>query len=520
MRRVALERACEHLLSLQDGRLVAGRAADERDDGRRGHAAARVPRYPPAARDRALGRLDPLPAAPRRHLGQLPRRSRGPVHHDRGLLGAAPGRRLPRAAHMRAAAAFIRAQGGLEQARVFTHVWLALFGLWSWDHVPALPPEIILLPSWVPLNIYDFACWARQTIVALSLVKAHRPVRALRFDLDELRAAPWRPRDPPGARAPARAWLARPGPRVRRLRAAAVRAPAPARAGARRALDRAPPGGGRLLGRHPAAVGVLADGAAPLRLPARSPGHEARPRRARAVHDRGPRRPARVGAPAGPSRRLEACQSPVWDTALAIVALGDAGLSGEHPAIVRAAEWLLAEEVTGRGDWAVARPAADARRLGLRVRERQLPRRRRHRRGGARAARVARAADARHAANAAQDGAPSPATDGAHHGAVERAVQWVEGMQSRRRRLGRLRRRQHARAGARAAVPGLRRGDRRAERRRHRPRARDARRARPRRRPARRRGVAGCSTARSPTARGSAAGASTTCMGRGRPCRR
>src|SRR5271166_5763048 len=81
------------------------------------------------------------------------------------------------ATHMVAAARFIRAEGGLERTRVFTHVWLALFGLWSWERVPALPPEIMLLPRWAPLNVYDFACWARQTIVALSLVKAHRPVR-------------------------------------------------------------------------------------------------------------------------------------------------------------------------------------------------------------------------------------------------------------------------------------------------------------------------------------------------------
>src|ERR1700684_4545096 len=74
--------------------------------------------------------------------------------------------------HMRRAADFVRSEGGLERARVFTHLWLALFGLWSWDRVPALPPEVILLPSSVALNIYDFACWARQTIVALSLVKA------------------------------------------------------------------------------------------------------------------------------------------------------------------------------------------------------------------------------------------------------------------------------------------------------------------------------------------------------------
>jgi squalene-hopene/tetraprenyl-beta-curcumene cyclase len=63
-----------------------------------------------------------------------------------------------------------------------------------------------------------------------------------------------------------------------------------------------------------------------------------------------------VGAPRGPSRRLEACQSPVWDTALALIALSDAGLSSDHPALARAAHWLLGEEVTVPGDWSVARP--------------------------------------------------------------------------------------------------------------------------------------------------------------------
>src|ERR1700739_2486730 len=54
--------------------------------------------------------------------------------------------------HMRIAAEFIRGQGGIAAARVFTHLWLALFGMWSWDEVPALPVEIVLLPPRVPLN--------------------------------------------------------------------------------------------------------------------------------------------------------------------------------------------------------------------------------------------------------------------------------------------------------------------------------------------------------------------------------
>ena len=55
-------------------------------------------------------------------------------------------------------------------------------------------------------------------------------------------------------------------------------------------------------------------------------------------------------------RRLEACQSPVGDTALAIIALTDAGTSANDAAIVRAADWLLEQEVRTPGDWAVRRP--------------------------------------------------------------------------------------------------------------------------------------------------------------------
>jgi squalene-hopene/tetraprenyl-beta-curcumene cyclase len=58
----------------------------------------------------------------------------------------------------------------------------------------------------------------------------------------------------------------------------------------------------------------------------------------------------------GEFRWLEACQSPIWDTALAIIALTDAGLPPDHPALLKAADWLLAEQVTSRGDWAVRRP--------------------------------------------------------------------------------------------------------------------------------------------------------------------
>src|ERR1700761_5125186 len=71
----------------------------------------------------------------------------------------------PNEPHMAKAAEFVRGEGGVENSRVFTRIWFALCGLWPWDDCPELPPELMFFPSWAPLNIYDWACWARGTIV-------------------------------------------------------------------------------------------------------------------------------------------------------------------------------------------------------------------------------------------------------------------------------------------------------------------------------------------------------------------
>ncbi len=77
------------------------------------------------------------------------------------------------------AQAFILASGGLEKVRVFTRIYFALFGLFPWSAVPILPPELVLLPRWSPINIYSFASWARGTIVPLLVLFHHRPLFAL-----------------------------------------------------------------------------------------------------------------------------------------------------------------------------------------------------------------------------------------------------------------------------------------------------------------------------------------------------
>jgi squalene-hopene/tetraprenyl-beta-curcumene cyclase len=245
--------------------------------------------------------------------------------------------------HMRAAAEFVRESGGVEKARVFTHIWLAMFGAWPWERVPALPPEMVFLPSWFPLNVYDFACWARQTVVALAVVLPYRPQRPLPFGLEELHGAePWAP--PDGGSLTGRGLVAldrllhlygrRP---VRALREAAL-----ARA-ERWILERQEADGGWGGIQPPWVYSLIA-----LHLRGYPLDHP--------VMRRGLEGLESFTISEGGVRRLEACQSPVWDTALALIALDDAGVPSDHEAVARGAEWLLGEEIRCRGDWSVRVP--------------------------------------------------------------------------------------------------------------------------------------------------------------------
>ncbi|HWE33434.1 MAG TPA: squalene--hopene cyclase [Solirubrobacteraceae bacterium] len=250
----------------------------------------------------------------------------------------------PGAEHMRTAAALIRELGGLQKARVFTRIWMALFGLWDWEQLPVMPPEMVLLPSWAPLNIYKFACWARQTVVPLTIVFAHRPVRRLRFDLHELDGAePFV--SPAGETLTARglALLDRALHVYEHLPFHPLREQAMARA--ERWIIQRQEADGSWGGIQPPWVYsmiALHLRGYPLSHPVMQAGFTGLDRFTLDDRDRG--------------RRIEACQSPVWDTALATVALHDAGVPGDDPAMRAAGEWLLAEQVTCTGDWAVRRP--------------------------------------------------------------------------------------------------------------------------------------------------------------------
>ena len=262
----------------------------------------------------------------------------------------------PDASHMTRAAAWISERGGIAATRVFTRIWLALFSEWSWNDLPVIPPEVIYLPAWFPLNVYDWGCWARQTIVPLTIVSSLRPAHTLPFTLNELQPLPGHEASLAAATR-ADPWsvvfrgldraLHSYERRIRRLRpASAVRTAAMRRCAewiiARQERDGCwggiqPPWVYSMIALHLLGYGldhpVIGRGLAGL-----------------------DRFTIWEDTPDGRIRRLEACQSPVWDTILAITALADAGRPADDPALVRAGRWILDEEIRGPGDWQVRRP--------------------------------------------------------------------------------------------------------------------------------------------------------------------
>ena len=243
--------------------------------------------------------------------------------------------------HMRRAAKFARDAGGIEGSRVFTRIWLALVGQGSWDDLPVMPPALMFLPSRVPLNVYDWACWARQTIVPLTVLGSVRPVRELPVDLAELRSGVLPADD-------AKGW----GRAFNTLdRVLHVYERAPVRPLRRAALRRAADwiiarqeADGCWGGIQPPWVYSLMA----LNVLGYDLDHP--------VVKRGLDGLERFTIRDEKGRRLEACQSPVWDTVLAMNALGDAGAAPDDPALLRAGRWIVGEEVRGPGDWSVRRP--------------------------------------------------------------------------------------------------------------------------------------------------------------------
>ena len=253
---------------------------------------------------------------------------------------------------------FILRKGGVPKARIFTKIWLALFAQWDWKGTPIMPPELMLLPNWAPFNIYRFASWARATVVPMLVLLTQRPAKPIPPELaiDELYPLP---RDKTDYRVPRRShsWLSREqlflvGDKLLRLHEWLPWKPL--RGLALRRLERwvvehqeadgswggiQPPWVYSLLALHQ--LGYAND------HPVMAKGLD------------GFRHAWSKLSDDGESMRVQACLSPVWDTALAFLGLLDSGLPPDHPALQQATRWLLKEEITVKGDWAVRAPKAE-----------------------------------------------------------------------------------------------------------------------------------------------------------------
>jgi squalene-hopene/tetraprenyl-beta-curcumene cyclase len=247
----------------------------------------------------------------------------------------------PAADDMRRALDVIRKLGGLADARVFTKIWMALFGKYPWDGVPTMPPEIVYFPPWMPFNLYDFSCWARGTVGPLCVVIAHRPVRDLGVDIGEVinPGTAERMHDVPGT-----GWLWWVDKALKAYESLPFK---PGRAAANAKMiewvvERQEADGSWGGIQPPWVYSLIA-----LNLEGYAVDHP--------VMQKGLKGMERFAFCDETGWRFQACMSPVWDTAWAIRALYQAGLRADHPAMRKAVDWMLKEQIAADqwGDWQV-----------------------------------------------------------------------------------------------------------------------------------------------------------------------
>ncbi|MEP6801844.1 MAG: squalene--hopene cyclase [Acidobacteriota bacterium] len=252
----------------------------------------------------------------------------------------------PDAPHMARARGVIRALGGIAACNSFTRIYLSVFGQSDWADCPAVPPELVLLPDWLPFNLYRMSSWSRAIVVPLSILWAFKPLCPVPDSarIDELRLeAP--PAEGSRRRAPAR---------ERRWRRFFVlvdrglkfveRAPwKPFRERALRAAEawillRLEKSGG-LGAIFPPIVNTI--------LAMRCLGYPLDdPRLLSQIKEL-----ERLEIEEDETVRIQPCFSAVWDTALALLALRESGLAEDDSDLLRGAAWLIDREVRSVGDW-------------------------------------------------------------------------------------------------------------------------------------------------------------------------
>ncbi len=249
---------------------------------------------------------------------------------------------------MRSSAAFIHSHGGVGSVNSFLKFYLALFGQWPWARVPAMPPELFLLPKSLPFNIYAMSSWSRAIVVPMFILFALKPKISVpvSMGISELTFLPRRRLSPGSLKNDAWSKFFY---RMDYLLKGVEKNPLmPWREGAlvrcrEWIVERIPKGQG-LGSIWPAMINAQMA----LSCLEFENKEEIIKISMEEIED--------LIIEDGETLRVQPCFSSVWDTAIAVLALHAAGVQGDDPRMKQAGEWLLSKEVRLEGDWKEANP--------------------------------------------------------------------------------------------------------------------------------------------------------------------
>jgi squalene-hopene/tetraprenyl-beta-curcumene cyclase len=246
---------------------------------------------------------------------------------------------------LKRARTFILARGGISKTRIFTKLHLALIGCYDWRGLPSLPAWVMLLPDFFPVNIYEMSSWARSSTVPLLIVFDQKPIFLVEpsITLDELYVEG---RENVKWELPSngdwsdifltldKAFKLAESLNLVPFREEGIKA-------AEKWIIERQEATGDWGGIIPAMLNSLL-ALCCLDYDANDP-----------IVDRGLKAVDNFAIETENTYCVQPCVSPVWDTAWVIRALIDSGVQPDHPAIVRAGEWLLEKQILDYGDWYV-----------------------------------------------------------------------------------------------------------------------------------------------------------------------
>src|SRR6266481_2694608 len=244
--------------------------------------------------------------------------------------------------------------GGVTECNTFTKIYLCFLGQYDWEAVPFVPPEIVLFPNWFWFNIYEISSWSRAILVPLSICYAKKPFKKLpdEMGIEELFV---------GGRDRSRMHLHWSKKKVswrnffllvdRMVHAFERVHIRPLRSVALKKAEK------WMLERFEMSDGLAAIFPSIMNsvIAMRCLGYSVDdPQVIRAMDEF-----EKLGIEEADTFRMQPCVSPVWDTAYALFALGEAGVAASDPRMVRCADWLLQKQVRTVGDWKVKNPQGE-----------------------------------------------------------------------------------------------------------------------------------------------------------------